>query len=392
MIDPARITYRLEAHLPNGAVLPLPTSGLQWEELAGELAVRVQARLPNLKTSHGYVHELLALGTRLMLLADWGQGPREVWRGRVWTWRYTDSGAATVEVTAYNDLIYLQQSEDDRVYPPGISATNVIQDILREWGIGTIGTVQLANVPLPQLVWRGAKVSQMLLDVLEHIFDRGGGAWILRSRLGMLEIVQPGQNTPVYSFGTDHVEEFSDEQDMHDLVTEVRILASANDLGLGDDVPVRPEIIEVKTGRQEFGLLRAIVRDPGPDSPVTAQQLAYRLLGERGVPRRVRRLTAPDLPFLRRGDLIHVRAGTIDGRYAITGIQHDAERRKMQITIDTSGTLTYRQALVDPTIAPLIGHEPDDRMDSVIDAQERQPVTSTEFWQREWLKNNEWGT
>lgn len=335
MIDPTKLTYQLIAV---GAQLPLPVSALQWEEQPGELAVRVQATLPNVRTSAGYLHQLIALGTPLALYADWGSGRQEVWRGRIWTWRYTDRGAETLEITAYDDLIALQQSEDDRIYPEGAGAADVLFDILQDWGLDTAGITGLAGVTLPKLVFRGATISQMVLSVLDAIYWRRAGIYVPRFREGMFEIVKPGQNQPIYQLSAATIEEFSDEQDLHDLVTEVQVIgALADDLSEADDV--RPAVIASYTGHTEFGRLRALIRQPDADSDTNALDLANQLLMERGEPKRVQRLSAPDLPFLRRGDAVAIQAGTLDGIYLINGIQHDADRKQMQITIDTSGHL-----------------------------------------------------
>lgn len=361
MIDVSNVTYELMAALPTGATIPLHCSALQWEEQPGELAVRLQAQLPNVQTSlGGLLHETLALGVKLVLFCDWGEGKQEIWRGTNFTWRFVDSGAQTVEITAYDDLIFLQKSEDDRFYRAGLRASDVLVDIVSDWGIVMNGAGNL-TVEMPKLVFRGMKVSQMIQTVLDEVYWRHGGVWLMRARQGIVEIVRPGTNRPVYVLGAKNAEEFSDEQDMHDLVTEVLIFGAQADTG-DDETPVRPPVVARFRGHTEFGLLRAIVREDANevDTMTMATFRALRVLSERGEPQRIRRLTAPDLPFLRRGDLVRLDAGTLSGRYAITGIQHDADRKRMQITIDTSGALDYRQAQVDPSVASTLATEPDD--------------------------------
>lgn len=127
-IDPTRVSYSLILGLSDTTatsaapslpipLVPLSTSGfsqatlspitLAWEEQAGQLAVRLTATLANADTPQGPVHQLCALAAPLVLSADWGQGPTEIWRGKIWTWTFADDGAQTVEIVGYDSLMYL---------------------------------------------------------------------------------------------------------------------------------------------------------------------------------------------------------------------------------------------------------------------------------------------
>lgn len=349
-IDPTRVSYSLTLGMngadPTGAggfsQATLSPITLAWEEQAGQLAVRLTATIANADSSQGPVHQLCALAAPLVLSADWGQGPTEVWRGKIWTWTFADDGAQTIEIVGYDSLMYLQQSEDDRFYVEGQLPGDVLTDIAGAWGLTIGGTGDLPSVALPRLLYQGQKVSSMVLDVLNQTYYFGGGSWILRDAAGTLTVQAPGTNTPIYVLTGDVVTTYRDEQDMTGLVTEVDIRGYDATAGAGymPGGPVRPPFQSVIAGATEYGTMTSIVRTGTPGlTPLLPAQIAQQLLVDRGQPRRLQRFIAPDLPFLRRGDLVGVMVGTLNGQYWINSISHDATTRTMTIEIDTSGNL-----------------------------------------------------
>ena len=51
----------------------------------------------------------------------------------------------------------------------------------------------------------------------------------------------------------------------------------------------------------------------------------------------MRKVTAPDLPFLRRGDKVRVEAGTLIGYYIVSSVSHDATTRTMMMEVEDVG-------------------------------------------------------
>ena len=184
------------------------------------------------------------------------------------------------------------------------------------------------DTPLGKNMLRAKSLADMIYAVLDQTKKRGGGKWIVRSREGVIDIVRAGGNSPVYWLRADEsVQSVEEERSIEDLVTRVRIVGSADD-------EERAPVIATLDGRTEFGVLQELVTQSDSDSPAVAQQEAQDLLDERGDEKKTRKVTGPDLPFLRRGDKIRITAGTLDGYYLVAAVQHDARSRIMTLEVE----------------------------------------------------------
>ncbi|GEA17490.1 XkdQ/YqbQ family protein [Moorella sp. E306M] len=333
MIDTAKINYDLVAITPQGQTLHLNEvlRNLTWEENPGELAVRLEAELQNQQLPSGrWLHQQLPLGGQVFLYADWGADRQEIFRGTVFNWHYRTDPLGHFTITAYDPLIYLAKSKDDRYYSSGTLARVIIEDIAKAWQI-PLGTVEGPDIGLAKQVFRGRTLADMIFDVLDQAKKRGAGKWIVRSKQGKIDIVRPGQNSPVYHFGADDsVAQVEDQQDIEDLVTRVKIVGA-------EDKEGRAPVVATLDGRTEFGVLQDLVYKEQYDNLAAAKAAAQDILAERGQPRKKRRITAPDLPFLRRGDKVHIAAGTLIGYYLVAGVVHNANDRTMSLEVEDVG-------------------------------------------------------
>ncbi len=332
MINIAKIKYELVAVLSNGAkVYPqIATSDVVTEDNEEELAVRLEADFHNVKTSDGKrLHQQLALGGRLYLYSDWGAGKKEVFRGTIFNWHYKSDPLDNLLITAYDPLFYLK-SKDDRYYKANITAKAIIVDIAKAWGI-PLGTVQGPNVALAKQIFRGDALKDMITKVLEQSKKRGGGKWIARSQQGKFDIVMPGQNSPVYHFGADsNVSLVNDQQDIENLVTRVKVIGA-------EDKEGRAPVRATKDGQTEFGILQDLVYERQYDNLSAAKKAADEILDEYGKPRKKRRIMAPDLPFLRKGDMVHITAGTLNGYYIVSSVRRKLKDKTMTLEVEDVG-------------------------------------------------------
>ncbi len=333
MIDVSKITYSLVLFSPSGGRIDLSPflRSLTWEENEGELAVRLEAELQNQQIAGGrWLHQLIPLGGRVFLYVNWGSGTQEVFRGTVFAWDYQTDPLGHFTITAYDQLIYLTKSKDDRYYKAGTTAKTIIQDIAKAWGI-PLGTVQGPDTALAKQVFRGDMLADMIFSVLDQAKKRGAGKWIVRSRQGKIDIIRPGQNNPVYCFTADmNVNSIEDRQDIEELVTRVKII------GAEDKAGKAPVIAQID-GKTEFGVLQEVVYRRQYDNVAAVKSAAQDILKERGQPKRKRSVQTSDLPFLRKGDKVKVAAGTLNGYYIVSGVSHDATSRTMSLEVEDIG-------------------------------------------------------
>ncbi|EMT38117.1 hypothetical protein TthWC1_2360 [Thermoanaerobacter thermohydrosulfuricus WC1] len=333
MIDTSKIFYDLVVVLPNGDKIRLAPvlRSLSWEENDGELAVRLEAEIHNQRMKDGkWLHQKIPLGSQVVLLAEWGEGWKEIFRGTVFSWDYRTDPLGHFTITAYDQLIYLTKSKDDRYYKAGTTAKAIIQDIAKAWNI-PLGTVQGPDVALSKQVFRGDSLADMIFSVLEQAKKRGAGKWIVRSKQGKIDIIRPGQNSPVYCFTADtNVGSVEERQDIEELVTRVKIVGA-------EDKEGRAPVVAQLSGRTEFGILQEVVYQRQYDNLAAAKSAAQEILKERGQPKKARKIVAPDLPFLRKGDKVKIVAGTLNGYYIVKSVTHNATNRTMVLEVEDVG-------------------------------------------------------
>lgn len=330
MIDVAKISYSLILLRPDGQRIDLQPflRSLSWEENDGELAVRLEAELQNIQMPDGkWLHQLTPLGGQVFLYADWGSGQQEIFRGTVFAWDYRTDPLGHFTITAYDQLIYFMKSQDDRFYKAGQTAKAIIQDIAGAWRI-PLGTVEGPNVALGKQVFRGETLANMINSVLKEAKAKGSIKWIVRSKQGKIDVIRPGQNTPVYVFSAHtNVDSINDRQNIEELVTRVKIIGA-------EDKEGKAPVVATLDGRTEFGTLQEVVYQRQYDTPAAAKAAAEDFLKERGQPRRRRKVIAPDMPFLRKGDKVKVSAGTLIGYYLVSGVVHNVTQQIMSMEVE----------------------------------------------------------
>jgi len=328
MIDLTQTRYVLVLLTPQGEKLYLNevTQGLQWEEPPDELSVRLTVEVQNQKTRYGWLHKLFPMAGRLFLLADWGEGWKEVWRGTVFDRDNRTDPLGHFMVTAYDFLFYLK-SKDNRYYKSGTKGRTILTDVANAWKI-PLGKVEGPDAALAKQVMKNQQINSFILDILDQSKKKGAGKFIVRANAGKMDIVKVGGNSPIYHFGaTANVKVVSDRESIEDLVTRVKIVGS-------EDRNKKASVVATIDGRTEFGVLQEIVTKEKNETPAAAKQAAQEILSERGKPKKTRRVEAPDLPFLRKGDKVHITAGTLNGYYIVTGVHHDPDNRTMTMEVE----------------------------------------------------------
>ena len=174
----------------------------------------------------------------------------------------------------------------------------------------------------------GENAANMINSVLKEAKAKGSIKWIVRSKQGKIDVIRPRQNTPVYLFAADtNVDSISDRQDIEELVTRVKIIGA-------EDKEGKAPVVAQLDGRTEFGTLQEVVYQRQFDTPAAAKSAAEDILKERGQPKRRRKVVAPDLPFIRKGDKVKVVAGTMIGYYIVSGVIHNATQQIMRMEVE----------------------------------------------------------
>lgn len=326
--DLSKVQYYVIALMADVQQLRLDevAENIAWEENESELAIRLNLTLRDIELNGGRLADTLALCTVVYLYADWGEGQQEIFRGMIWEWQHSQIHDDEIIVTCYDLLFYLQKSKDYMYFAKGKSTKSIISNILSTWAI-TLGGYDGPNVAHEKITYKSKTIASMLLETLDDAKKMGGGKAFIRAVKGAVYVVAYGTNSPIYHFSAEtNLTQTSDKFSMVNLVTRVLIMGKEDEDG-------RPPVETSITGRTEYGILQDITT-MGSLTLEEAKAKAQDILDEKGDPKRTIKLSSPDFPAVRKGDLIYVTTDRLLGYFHVKGISHNATAMTMQMEVE----------------------------------------------------------
>ncbi len=332
MIDISKIKYQLLLVTEAGKEIDITraTEDLGWEEGEAELALRTSFTMANITYNGQLLSSLAKPGCLIAVIADWGTDKEEVARGKIVEWdpQFSSSGNI-VGITAYDDLINLQASQDNRYYSAGTGTKSAITAIFTDWGI-PIGEYKGPDIAHAKTLFKAEYLSDIIIQLLDDAKKKGGASCIVRSTKGKVSVLPEGSNTTIYHFTEDkNVEIARDMMSITTLVTRVKVVGK-------EDAEGKQAVDAVVDGLTNYGIRQQIYVRDEDDTLATATAAAQDIINTAGKPDRVRSVNAPDIPTIRKGDKVHIQAGTLNGYYIVTGIRHNASDGTMSMDIKES--------------------------------------------------------
>ena len=344
MIDVANIKYRLVVMTEDKKQYNIKefVENLGWEENDGELAVRISFTAKNDKTSAGLISSLAKPGCLVGVFASHGSIDEEVARGYITDWKPTLSGSKDkFDVTCYDELYNLQESQELIYYSSGIGTKSAITKIFDDWQI-PMDKYEGPDVTHGKLAYKTEMLSDVLLDILDDAKKKGGGSAMIRAAKGKVSVIEWGSNTTVYHFEADNTKQVSHKKSTSGMITRVKIIGQEDDDG-------RSSVEAVVNGLTKFGVRQKIYIRGKDDSVSDAQSAAQEIIDEKGQVKEDITVQAPDIPFIRKGDLVHITVGTLKDYYYVRGIRHDADSGSMTMDLKKAVTEVVKNNQVTKT-------------------------------------------
>lgn len=329
MINIAKLTYRAYAVLADGRQLNITgalTAG-GWNEGEGEISTRTSMTVANVKFEGKPLSSTIVPNTIIVVTADAGGGEKEVTRGYVAEWGPTrSSGGSSLTLTAYDELFDLQQSQDDRYLPAGTGTKSAITAVFNDWGI-PIGEYKGPDKPHAKTLFKAQYLSDIILSLLDDAEKHGADHYVVRASAGKAYVLPIGANEEIYHFAEDtNATMTSDKISTTGLVTRVKVMGLAD-----DDGKAAPEAIV--DGLTEYGIRQRIYNRSEDDTLETAKAAAQAIIDDEGRPERSSTVTGPDVPFVRKGDLVHLDTTALQGFFIVKSINHNIANRTMTMTV-----------------------------------------------------------
>ena len=296
-----------------------------------QIAQRVILQLNNVLVTGTWLSSLVKARARLYLYANDGTKNDEVFRGFLWGRNYKSSGnERNLKITAYDHLIYFQQSEDSLYFTAGKQTKEIVASICDKWGVKLQYSYEsITNAKLPL---RGKLYDMLTADILDPTKRKTGKKYVVLSVKDTMYVKPVGANSTIYHFyANENVISTSSGWSMDGVITQVIITGKADD---DDRVPVEAT---VSGDTSTYGTLQKIQSRNENTSLADAKLEAKTTIDENGSPKWEYELTGPDIPWIRKGDKVFVDAGDIESRYLIvTAVSRSADNKtsKMQLTME----------------------------------------------------------
>lgn len=303
------------------------TQDLGWEENEDELAMKISFDMYNAFYNGKRLSSLVKLCSTVAIKSSWGSGSDIVAQGQLTQCkRKTSKSDEVFTITAYDNLYNLQKSSDCVFFEEGKSTKSILTSLLSSWGI-SITSYTGPNVTHARILKKNVKLGTIVRDILSEAKKKGGGAGIVRSTNGKIEVIKKGSNSIVYAFLGDNVTEVSHEINIASIVTRVKVVSSD-----GSDSAAKVEA--VVDGKTDYGIFQKIITKTQNGTLEEAKREAQDEIDENGSPTETAKITGPDVPPLRKGDMIYAKVGSLNGYYIIKSIQHSAKDRKFTAEVE----------------------------------------------------------
>lgn len=330
MIDLTKITYRVAIMDENGCQYNIKDyiQDLGWEENNNEISTRSSFTVRNDNTEKGYLSDIIKPGCLVGIFASDGNTlNEEVARGYVETWNPVErNNGNSLKCTCYDELYKLQKSQDNRYYVSGTGTKSAIQGILSDWGIQQ-GTYEGPNVTHGKLVYNNKYLSDIVLGLLDDASKKSEEKYIIRATKGYTEVIPKGNNKSVYVFMADNTQSFSQAISTENLITRVKVVGKADSNGSRN-------VEATLNGKTEYGIRQRIYTRGSDESLSDAKSAAQAILDNDGKIEKNLTIQSPDVPFIRKADIVYILNGAASGYYYVKSIQHNIATYSMSMELD----------------------------------------------------------
>lgn len=330
MIDLSRLQYRVVVMDEAGNQYNIKDfiQNLGWEENENEISVRSSFTVRNDVTSKGQISGLIKPGCLVGIFAtDDASFDEEVARGYVETWNQVEkSGGNDLKCTCYDELYKLQKSQDNRYLPSGTGTKSAVQGILSDWEIPQ-GDYKGPDVSHGKTKLNNQYLSDMILELLDEAAKKGADRCLVRASKGYTSVIPWGGNETVYVFREDNSQSISQSVSTADLITRVKVVGQADHEG-------RQSVEATVNGETRYGIRQRIYTRGSDETLSDANLAAQEILSQEGKIKKEMIVQGPDIPFIRKGDLVYLMTDSVKAYYYVKSIQHNAETYSMTMELE----------------------------------------------------------
>lgn len=292
-----------------------------------DLAKKLSITIPNYMINNKLISSFIGVKDKIYAYADTGNGKLEVFRGYVWETENYNGSSSQMKITAYDHLIYLQNSMDNFYFSKGKSTKSILKSIFDKWGMKF--EFKYESITHPKLIFRQTNISDIVLEILEEVKKKTGKKYVIRSIKGIIHISETASNTTYYELNSkQNVISASKRVSMDGMVTKVIITGTED----GEKNP--PVVAVVKGNTSTYGTLQEIISKDDDTTLASIKKEANTILKDKGKPFIDASVNAVDIPWINKGDKIKIKTGNLVGLYYILGIEHNGSNKQMSLEVE----------------------------------------------------------
>lgn len=294
-----------------------------------QLAQSATLTLVNINYNGRWANTIFKPRQRVFIYANDGERHEEVFRGFVWSVSYTSSTKdRELILRCYDNLIYLQESEESAFYAAGWSTKDILADLFKRWSI-PLQYNYTGGITHSQLALRGVMSDLILSDVLDTARKQSGKKYAVVMQKDTVVIRTVGDNETYYRIADiSNAIHTKTGSTMEGMVTKVVILGKSDDKGKS------PVEATVTGDTATYGTLQKL-QDRNEDTNLTdAKKEAQAVIDEKGLPKDEYELKCSDIPWVRRGDRVFVDVGSIYQKMlVVVGIDRSISDNSKDMTL-----------------------------------------------------------
>lgn len=329
MIDLANIKYHAVVMDASGNQYNIGDfiQNLGWEENENEISMRLFFTVRNYETAKGYLSSLIKPGCLIGIFATDGVVSEEVARGYVENWNQVEKNSEnSLKCTCYDELYKLQKSQDNRYYPSGTGTKSAIEGIFNDWEI-LQGDYKGPNASHGKTVCNNKYLSDIILEFLDDAVKKGEKKCMIQAAKGYTSVIPWGSNKTVYVFCVENTQSFSKNISTENLITRVKVVGQADKQG-------KHSVEATLNGAVHYGIRQRIYTRGKEETLSDANLAAQKILEDEGKIEKKMAVQAPDVPFIRKGDLVYIISSITSSYYYVKSIQHNAESYNMSMDLE----------------------------------------------------------
>lgn len=162
---------------------------------------------------------------------------------------------------------------------------------------------------------------------MDDAVKKGEEKCIIRASKGYTSVIPRGSNKTVYVFKVDNSQSFSQTISTADLITRVKVVGKADDDG-------NRSVEATLNGETKYGIRQRIYTRGSDETLEDAKSAAQELLDGEGKIKKEMTVQSPDVPFIRKGDLVYIMSSAVSDYYYVKSIQHNADVYSMTMELE----------------------------------------------------------